>query len=138
MVHDRGLTNVRMLPYQPQEMLPYSLTCGDVSLVTLRSGMEGLLVPSKVYSSLAAGLAILAVMGPRSEIGHIVEEYACGYRVTPGDTASLVDAVKRMLADPALLAEMKRKARACFEENYTRGMSISKYASLLRDVGRAV
>jgi len=137
MVRERELANVTMLPYQPQEVLPYSLTCGDISLVTLREGMEGLLVPSKVYSSLAAGLAILAVMGPDSEIGDIVKEYDCGYRVTQGDVDGLVRAITQMHDDPALLSNMKKRARSCFEGNYTRGMSIGKYAALLRDVGRA-
>ena len=136
-VKERELTNVKMLPYQPQEVLPYSLTCGDVSLVTLRSGMEGLLVPSKVYSSLAAGLAILAVMGSNSEIGDIVEQHDCGYRVTQGDVDGLTEVIMRIHGSPELLSDMKQRARACFEENYTRRMSIGRYVSLLRNVATA-
>ena len=133
-VRERRLKNVTTLPYQPQEMLPYSLTCGDISLVTLEKGIEGLSVPSKLYSSLAAGLAILAVVGPGSEIGDVVDEYECGYRVSQGDVDGLVGAVVALHDDPHLLAEMRGRARACFEANYTREMSIARYVSLLTAV----
>ena len=137
-VRDRNLTNVELLPYQPQDMLPFSLNCGDISVVTLKRGMEGLMVPSKIYSSLAAGLAIMAVMGPGSEIGDIVEEYSCGYRIAQGDVDGLVDAVRRLHQNPAVLCGMRIRARACFEERYTRSMSIERYASLFRGVASAV
>ena len=134
MVRDKGLEGVIMLPYQPADVLPYSLTCGDISLVTLGKGIEGLSVPSKLYSSLAAGLAILAVMGPGSEVGDVIEEHGCGYRVTQGDVDGLVDAISGLHADPHLLAAMRRRARECFEGNFTRSMNIGRYVSLLRAV----
>ena len=134
MVSQKGLQNVTMLPYQPLEALPYSLTCGDISLVTLERGIEGLSVPSKLYSSLAAGLAIVAVVGPGSEVGDIVEEYGCGYRVSQGDVEGLVSAIEALHSDSGLLAEMGGQARTCFERYYTRTMSIGRHASLLRDV----
>ena len=118
----------------PQEALPYSLTCGDISLVTLEKGIEGLSVPSKLYSSLAAGLAIIAVVGPGSEVGDVVEENHCGYRVSQGDVDGLVGAIEALHSDPRLLADMRKKARACFEENFTRAMSIERYGSLLQSV----
>ena len=133
-VRDKGLANVVMLPYQPAHRLPLSLTCGDISLVTLERGMEGLSVPSKVYSSLAAGLAIVAVMGPESEIGDIIEEHRCGYRVTQGDVDGLARAISALHDDPHLLAEMGKRARACFEERYTREMGVGRYVSILRAV----
>jgi glycosyltransferase involved in cell wall biosynthesis len=72
MACDLKLDNMLFLPFQPREHLPYSLTCGDVSLVTLEKGLEGLSVPSKLYTSLAAGQAIWALVGNDSEIGETV------------------------------------------------------------------
>jgi len=134
MIELYDLPNVVMLPYQPIEVLPYSLTCGDISLVSLRRGMEGLSVPSKIYSSLAAGLAILAVAGPSSEIADVVEGYKCGIRVSQGDVDSFVEAVERMYHHPNLIKEMKDRSRECFEKNYTRKISIDSYAQMLRAV----
>ncbi len=133
-IDQRKLTNVMMLPYQPQVKLPYSLTCGDISLVTQKRGMEGLSVPSKIYSSLAAGLAIIAVVGEGSEIGEIVEEHRCGYRVAQGDVGGLAEAIESLYTDRRLLSDMQLRARSGFEASYTRTMSIGLYVSLLRAV----
>ena len=133
-VNQRELTNVTMLPYQPQEKLPFSLTCGDISLVTQKRGMEGLSVPSKIYSSLAAGLAIVAVVGQGSEVADIVEEHGCGFRVAQGDVDGLVESIHSMYADPRLLSDMQQRARSCFEANYSRTISIGRYVSLLQAV----
>ncbi len=47
------LSNLILLPFQPQERLAESLSMGDVHFVSLRDGFEGLEVPSKAYSALA-------------------------------------------------------------------------------------
>ena len=133
-VEEKKLANVRLLPYQPQGALPYSLTCGDVSLVSQKPGMEGLSVPSKIYSSLAAGLAIVGIVGEESEVGDIVEEHECGFRVSQGDVEGLVLAIERLHGDRRLLEAMKRRARRCFDENYARKDAIDRYLAVVRDV----
>ena len=136
-VERRKLANVTMLPYQPQDKLPYSLTCGDISLVTQRVGMEGLSVPSKIYSSLAAGLPIIAVTGPGSDVGDIIEEQGCGFRVSQSDIDGLVSVIQNLHNNAALLDEMKTRARQCFEAEFTRRHSLERYVSLLRSVATA-
>jgi glycosyltransferase involved in cell wall biosynthesis len=133
-IAQNDLKNVILLPYQPEELLPFSLTCGDVSLVTLRKGMEGLSVPSKIYSSLAAGLAIMAVAGENSEIAEIVKGNECGFRVSQGDVDGLVKAIEGLHADREMLDDMKRNSRASFERDFTRTKSVESYVSLLKDV----
>ena len=134
MVNEKKLNNVTMLPYQSEEVVPYSLTCGDISLVTLAKGIEGLSVPSKLYSSMAAGLAIVGVVGTGSEIGDVIEEYNCGYRVSQGDVDGLVQALVTLNSDARLLADMRKKARFCFEKNFTREIGIERYVSLVQGI----
>ena len=57
----RGLANVLFKPYQPKAQLKYSLTLPDVHLVSLKPALEGLIVPSKFYSSIAAGRAVIFI-----------------------------------------------------------------------------
>ena len=134
LVRTKRLDNVTLLPYQPVERLPISLTCGDISLVTLERGMEGLSVPSKVYSSLAAGLAVIAVMGSNSEISDIIESHRCGYRVDQGDTDALVQAITTLEEDRHLLADMKQRARDGFDSGYSRELGVERYASMLDEI----
>jgi glycosyltransferase involved in cell wall biosynthesis len=129
------LGNVQVLPYQPREDLPYTLTCGDLSAVTLARGMEGLSVPAKLYTALAAGQAILAVMGEGSDVAEIIRECRCGVRIDQGDAEGLVKALLRCLQEPLLLAEMKANARRCLEEHFTLGHAVQQYHEIFSRIG---
>jgi len=60
-----GLTDVSFRPYQPLDRLALSLSVPDLHLVSLKPELEGLIVPSKFYSVLAAGRPVLFVGIPR-------------------------------------------------------------------------
>jgi glycosyltransferase involved in cell wall biosynthesis len=95
MVQERELENVRFLPYQPREVLPYSTTCADVSLVALERGVEGLSMPSKLYTIMASGRPVVALVEKGLEISRILAEGRCGRIVEPYD----VDELARVLDD---------------------------------------
>lgn len=52
--------NVLILPFQPNEKLSNVLTGCHVGLVSLRDGLEGMAVPSKIYGIMAAGVPVIA------------------------------------------------------------------------------
>jgi hypothetical protein len=49
-------------PYQPQDRLRESLGVADLSLVTMRDGWEGLVVPSKALGIFAMGSPTLLTL----------------------------------------------------------------------------
>jgi len=132
MAKQRGLKNVKFLPYQPRDHLPYSLTAGDIGVVTLERGVEGFCVPSKLYSYLAAGQAILALVGKDSEVADIIEKFECGIRIDQGDIEGVVNALARWRNDLSLLERMKRNARNCFEQHFTKDQAIARYHEILK------
>ena len=60
----RGLDNVRFFPYRPKDRLDDSFATADVFIVSLKPGIEGYIVPSKVYGILAAGRPFIAAVDP--------------------------------------------------------------------------
>lgn len=121
------LSNIRMLPYQPREVLRYSLAAADAALVTLAEGLAGLSVPSKTYASLAAGLPVLFVGDARCSIARIVTENNCGEVVPAGDHLRLARVLCDWASDKAKVAAMGRAARATFEQNFERAQAVSAY-----------
>src|SRR6185369_10172784 len=93
MVAARGLTNVRFLPYQPKALLHDSFASADAFLVALKAGVEGFIVPSKVYGILAAGRPYIAATDPSSEPAMIARDAGCGLAASPGDPGALADAI---------------------------------------------
>ena len=134
MAQEKGLRNVQFLTYQLREYLPFSLTCGDISVVTVERGVEGLAVPCKLYSSLAAGQAILGLIGENSEVATIIREYNCGIRVDQGDAEGVVEALKELHDNAHRLERMKKNARRCFEENFTKGRAMNEYRKIITGI----
>ena len=85
--------NVRFLPFFPFVQLPHVMMAGDVHIVTVRRGLEGVVVPSKLYSILAAGRPVLAVAAGGSDAARIVNESGCGISADPDDPAGIAAAI---------------------------------------------
>ncbi len=80
-----GLSNIRFLDYQPRSMLRWSFASADVFLVSLRAGLAGYIVPSKLYGILAAGRPYIAAVDDTSEVASVTRRHACGILVEPED-----------------------------------------------------
>lgn len=135
-VERHSLANVRLLPYQFQEAIPFSLGAGQVHLISLKEGLEGLSVPSKIYGSLAAGRPVIYVGPERSEVGQIVRDARCGFVVKEGDVDHLIDAIRVLYQDKALREEMGRRARASFELFFDRPIATERFFKLLKTLSQ--
>jgi glycosyltransferase involved in cell wall biosynthesis len=87
-------------PYQPRSLLPQLLAAADIHLASLKQGVEGIMVPSKLYGILAAGRPIVYVGGASGEVAQVITESGCGVVVAPGDWATFCAAISRYLSDP--------------------------------------
>lgn len=110
-VLEKKLDNVLILPYQDKEVLPYSLSCADVGVVTLSQGAETISVPSKTYYTLAAGSVILALASHESELGLLIEKYNCGKVFENPQTPEIVDYIEHLIGSEKSLDEYKQNAR---------------------------
>jgi colanic acid biosynthesis glycosyl transferase WcaI len=103
--------NVRFFPFRPVEQVPHVMMAGDLHIVTVRRGLEGVVVPSKLYSILAAGRPVLAVAAASSDAARIVVESGCGLAADPDDSTAVAAAIRELRTNPSRLAEMGRRAQ---------------------------
>ena len=130
----RGLANVLFKPYQPSAQLKYSLTLPDLHLVSLKPALEGLIVPSKFYSAIAAGRPVIFVGDADGEIAREVARGDCGVTVAPDDAVALANAIERLCDDAAACARMGMNARAMVEAEFTREIAMSRWRGVLAEV----
>ncbi|MBA7570036.1 hypothetical protein ES708_11781 [subsurface metagenome] len=126
--------DVLLLPFQPIKQLNESLTACHVGLVSLKEGLEGMAVPSKLYGIMAAGIPVLALAPLDSEIARVVEEENCGMVVLPTDIEALVQAILKLKSDEQLREEMGENGRKAFLQKYTTSIQARKYISLLDSI----
>jgi colanic acid biosynthesis glycosyl transferase WcaI len=125
--------NVRFLPFRPAEQVPHVMMAGDLHVVTVRRGLEGVVVPSKLYSILAAGRPVLAVAAATSDAARIVAESGCGLAADPDDPAAVATAIRALRSDPARLAEMGRRARETAKK-YARVNELERFIGIMDEV----
>jgi glycosyltransferase involved in cell wall biosynthesis len=128
-VMNERLTNVRLLPYQPEERLSETLASADVHVVSMKRGLEGCLVPSKLYGVLAAGRAYVAAVGSSTEVAAIANATRSGIVVPPGDAPALAAAIRRLRRDPTLTQQLARAALAA-AGSYDRPRQVAAYFDL--------
>ena len=136
MVERRGLTNVRFFPYQPKELLDESFATADAFVVSLKQGLEGYIVPSKVYGILASGRPFVAAVDPSCEAAVIAREHHCGTVAEPGHHGELVSAIAALCDDPAGARVMGQNARRA-AWLYDRRVAVQAYYDLFASLGRA-
>lgn len=128
----RGLANVVFQPYQPREMLGLSLTVPDCHVVSLKPELEGLIVPSKFYSSLAAGRPVLYLGSPQGEIGKRLRGDApIGVQASVDDPAATAQAILQLSERGPHSESMGRNARQLFEREFDQRIGLAHWSSLI-------
>jgi glycosyltransferase involved in cell wall biosynthesis len=129
----RGLHNVAFLPYQPRQDMAKSYATADLFLVSLKPGLAGYIVPSKLYSILAAGRPYIAAVEDACEVVDITRRHACGFVVPPGDAGALAAKILEVYHDGPLAAELGQRAREAGLV-FDRRRQTAAYAALLRQL----
>ncbi len=129
-----GLANIAFHGFLTGKAYTDMLANADCFVVSLEHGMEGLAVPSKTYSYLAAGRPLLAIIDPDTDISRDLARYECGFTVNNGDASCMAQQILRMATDRAGLAQMGRNARRLYEERHTREVCTKGYVELVREL----
>jgi glycosyltransferase involved in cell wall biosynthesis len=133
MVKARGLTNVRFLPYQSRDQLRWTYASSNVCLVSLKPGLAGYIVPSKLYPILAAGRPYIAAVEPTAEVAALTDRYRMGVVVTPGDAPQMANAIARLAADAGECAAMGARAREA-SALFARDRQVAAHATVIQDL----
>ena len=126
-VEDRGLENVVLHGYVPKDETPAVMAGADGALITLDERSLGVMSPSKLHANLAAGLPVLYVGPPGSNVDEAVTAMGCGHSLREGDVEGLVGAVRSLRDDPAARA----RSRRAFEERYCDEATLPRFDAVL-------
>ena len=127
-------SKIKMMDYQPFSDLPNSLSSGDVLFVTVKEGVNGINMPSKLYTIMASGKPIIALGEPDSDVHIMVKNAQCGIFVEQGDLNGLVEAINYFRANPDEALQRGLNGRRYFEENYTLKIISKQYFELLSGI----
>ena len=144
------LNNLKILPLQPYERVAKVYGLGHVCIVACKPGLGGAAMPSKTWSIMSSGRAVLANFD-EGELKEIVEggpstspstssgtdsgtAKPCGVFTKAGDLEGFVAAIEELSQHPERCAEMGSNGRRFILENLTREVGTRKYVEVIKSV----
>lgn len=127
-----GCANVRFLPFFPAGKIASVLASADAHIVTVKRGLEGVIVPSKMYGILAAGKPILAVAPRETDVASIGERRGFAICADPDDASEVAGAVREISRDAEKLQRMGEAARAAASD-YDRVNELRKFVQIIEE-----
>jgi len=131
LVEELRLSNVEFRPPVPLYKLPELLASGDIHVVSQRPRTEGLIVPSKIYGTLAVGRPVIFIGPQKCEVANIVRASGCGFVVATGDVESATQVLSRLVYDDELRKTMSQCARRYYREKFGRKRSVARIIKII-------
>jgi colanic acid biosynthesis glycosyl transferase WcaI len=128
-----GSGNIRFLDFFPANKIPSVLAAADAHVITVKRGLEGVVVPSKMYGILAAGKPIVAVAPEETDVVSLGIQRGFAVAADPDRPAEVVDAVRALASDPAKVKAMGDAAWAAAPE-YDRVRELQRFVDIFAEL----
>jgi colanic acid biosynthesis glycosyl transferase WcaI len=131
-----GVTNIRFLDFFPVSKIPSVLAAPDAHLISIKDGLEGVIVPSKLYGILAAGKPVIAVAPLSTDAVTLGLRQGFSCSTSPDSASELVALVRRLSRDAGEIEKMSRAALAAAPD-YDRVQELKKFVQIIEEAVRA-
>jgi len=129
-----GLAGVAFGGFLAGEAWARAMRGADAGLVTMKPGAETVVMPSKAYSALLAGQAIIAVAPAVSDLASLVRRHECGWVIEPGNAPALAGLLRSLPERRDELRRCQENARDAAPGYSARSVS-RRWDALLRGQG---
>jgi glycosyltransferase involved in cell wall biosynthesis len=111
------------------------MKAAHVALVTMAPGSERVVMPSKTYSALAAGLGVLALCPADSDLAALVTAEKCGWVVPPGDIDGLARVIEQIGRDDGALDATRQRSYEAGQGTYEMATLTKTWTKLFKTIG---
>ena len=129
-----GKSTIRFEEPLDDERWAQTMARSSISLVTLAEKAVHTSIPSKTFSGMAAGNAIVAISSNGSDLSDVVIRHKCGHVLYPGDVEGFALAVEKLVCDREWRSQCANNARNAVLTNYDMPLLAEKWKVLLSEV----
>ena len=129
-----GVTNVKLLKFQPRNVLPQMLAAADIGLIVQKANVVSFNMPSKTQVLLASGRAIIASVPTTGTAADAVRHSGGGIVVPPEDPQTLANAILDLYQNPQKTELLGRQGRQHALEHYSFEEAVNRYERLFEDI----
>lgn len=125
--------NITFAGFADESQLNKRLSAGDIHMISLRAGWEGVVVPSKFFGSLAAGRPLLYTGTPESSIKTWIDKYQLGFFVDQSNIQEIANELCALADDPSRLADKQTNAFECYHRYFAKEKVVDDWDSFLKN-----
>jgi glycosyltransferase involved in cell wall biosynthesis len=130
-----GSKNVSFIDRIAPDEFAAAATACELQVVTVRRGVEGLMVPTKLYDALVTGRPVLAVADEKSDVVRVVRRHRCGLIADPDNPREITAAVRWATEHRDELAAMGQRASEVVPL-YARDTMMKRIVEIVESLGR--
>lgn len=132
-IRERGMANMKSLPYQPLSVLRFSLSAADAHLVSVGNESVGTIHPCKIYGAMAVARPIILLAPDPCHVSDLVsgqrgqedfppeQRMPIGWHIPHGDVAAAERVIREILDAPGeRLKTMGERARHVIEKQLSK------------------
>jgi hypothetical protein len=131
LVAERQLTNCKLLPFQPDHLLNYTLSAADLGVVLLDDKTAHVSLPSKIYNLQAVGVAVLGIADTSSELAHHLQVYDNGSCFSPRDVDGIISFIQSVKSDNLMHERMRANSKQAMQ-NFTSANATLYYVNYVQ------
>jgi colanic acid biosynthesis glycosyl transferase WcaI len=110
------------------------LSSADLMLISLKDNWTGISVPSKYFSAIAIGKAVLFSGSENSALSIWTKTYDLGFQVQKETINEVTDVLCDIANNPELIAKMKENSFNTYKTNFSKKVICDKWSHLLNQV----
>lgn len=128
----RDLPNILFLPLQPLERLNELLNLADIHLLPQLSGMDDLVMPSKLLGMLASARPIIGCVSKDTELADIISTAGC--IVSPSRADDLAEAILVLASNQDMRKSLGKAGRAICSQRWEKETILRSFERKLYSV----
>lgn len=130
-INEKQLKNLKIFPLEPLERAREVYNIGNVGLVIAKAGTSNNGFPSKTWSILSAGQAIISCFDLDSELSKFVVESNSGIAIEPDSSEKLTNAILKIYNSEDQGKAYSLNARKYVCENFSRSAATDKFIKII-------
>jgi len=128
---EHNIQNVRFQGYQDDQGFATCLADSHVGLITLREGCVGSVVPSKMYSLLAAGRPVLFIGPAYASTALQIDRFGCGWHAESGEYDKIESLVRSLAQWRDLVHTASGQAKFAFQTYFEKSIRVQYLSAQL-------
>jgi colanic acid biosynthesis glycosyl transferase WcaI len=133
-VKKNNLNNIKILPYQDRDLMPYINSFADLHFISISKEMEQEGFPSKVYTIMACEKPMIVITGENTPLFNFLETLNCSILISDERNERFVQAIMDLKDNDSKQKQLAKNGFDIIKKYYTKEKVVSSYLNLFENL----